>query len=234
MDKKTVFCITDHPDDEAFGPSGTLALLARTHDVHIICVTNGAADPRFHAIGGKELSLLRIEELKASARVLGIQHVHFLPFQDGTLSNNLYHEVAEKITTLVKQYKPSLFITYEFRGISGHLDHVAVSMIASFVYRQNRSIDAIWYSCGDRNTSKLMQKYFVFFPPGFERNDVDLVVNIKSVLKQKIAAAKCHKTQYKDGLRIIAKWLVTPKEEWFVVNTRKAMFTEAFKAQWTV
>lgn len=219
--KKTVFCITAHPDDEAFGPSGTLAILSKTHDVHVICVTGGDSDPRFHAIGGKKLGLMRVDELKASAKVLGIKKVHILNYQDGSLSHNLYHEIAAKITDLVKQYRPSLFVTMELRGESGHLDHVAVSMITSYVYRETKSIDAIWYHCTSKSSSNLMGKYFIFFPPGFERDEVDLVVNIKEVFTKKIAAAKCHKTQINDVLRIIAKWLISPKEEWFLVTKRK-------------
>lgn len=223
-------CVIAHPDDEAFGPSGTLALLARTYDVHIVCVTDGAADPRFHPVGGKKLSDLRTQELITSASKLGIKHIHFLHFQDGTLSNNLYHEVAQKITTLVKKYTPSLLITYEMRGISGHLDHVAVSMISSFVYRENRTIDAIWYYCTSKSNSNLMGKYFVFFPEGFERDAVDMIVDVRSVFAKKIAAAKCHKTQYKDALGVIAKWLVSPKEELFLVTASNPAASEAFKA----
>ncbi len=218
--RKTVLCVIAHPDDEAFGPSGTLAKLAVNHDVHIVCVTDGASDPRFHAIGGKKLSDLRVEELHASAVVIGAKKVHLLHFQDGTLNNNIYHEVAEKLTVLVKQYKPSLLITTELRGVSGHLDHVAVAMITSYVYRKNRSIDAIWYNCVSKSSSSLMKNYFVFFPEGFDKNDVDLVVNIRSVFSKKIAAALCHKTQMKDALRVIAKWLISPREEWFFVTKR--------------
>ena len=220
--KKTVFCVIAHPDDEAFGPSGTLAILSQTHDVHVVCVTDGASDPRFHPIGGKKLSDVRREELRASAKALGVQHVHLLHFQDGTLNNNMYHEVAAKLTELVKEHKPSLLITTELRGVSGHLDHVAVAMIASYVYRENRWIDAIWYNCISKNSSSFMKNYFVFFPEGFDREDVDLVVDITSVFQKKIAAARCHKTQIKDALRVIAKWLILPKEEWFFIEKRRS------------
>ena len=220
--KKTVFCVIAHPDDEAFGPSGTLATLSQTHDVHVVCVTDGASDPRFHPIGGKKLSDVRREELRASAKALGVQHVHLLHFQDGTLNNNMYHEVAAKLTELVKEHKPSLLITTELRGVSGHLDHVAVAMIASYVYRENRWIDAIWYNCISKKSSSFMKNYFVFFPEGFDREDVDLVVDITSVFQKKIAAARCHKTQIKDALRVIAKWLILPKEEWFFIEKRRS------------
>lgn len=219
--RKTVFCITAHPDDEAFGPSGTLAILSQTYDVHVVCVTDGASDPRFHPIGGKKLSDLRSEELRASAKTLGVKHVHLLHFQDGTLNNNMYHEVAAKLTELVKKHTPSLLITTELRGVSGHLDHVAAAMIASYVYRENRWIDAIWYNCISKKSSSFMKNYFVFFPEGFDREEVDLVVDIKKVFMKKVAAARCHKTQIKDALRVIAKWMILPKEEWFFVTKRK-------------
>ncbi len=223
--KRVVFCVIAHPDDEAFGPSGTLAILAKNEDVHVICVTDGASDPRFHPIGGKTLAKIRTDELQASARTLGIRRVHMLHFGDGTLNNNQYHEVADKLTKLVQKYKPTLFITNELRGVSGHLDHVAVAMIASFVYRENTAIDAIWYNCVSKSSSDLMKNYFVFFPPGFERDQVDLVINIRSVFMKKIQAARCHKSQNKDALRVIAKWMISPKEEWFFVSKRRDTMT---------
>lgn len=220
-DRKTVFCVIAHPDDESFGPSGTLALLARQHNVHVVCVTDGASDSRFHKIGGKKLGVMRAEELQASAKILGVKQVHMLNYQDGTLNHNLYHDVADKLTKLVDMYKPSLLITMELRGASGHLDHVAVAMITSYVYREHRDIDAIWYHCTSKKSSSFMKNYFIFFPEGFDRDQVDMVVDIKKVFLKKVAAAKSHKTQMKDVLRVTAKWLILPKEEWFLVTKRK-------------
>ena len=41
--KPVVVAVFAHPDDEAFGPGGTLAVLSKTHDVYIITVTGGEA-----------------------------------------------------------------------------------------------------------------------------------------------------------------------------------------------
>ena len=73
----TIVGIFAHPDDEAFGPSGTLALLAKENDVYLICATNG------DAASGKpdpKLAEIRQKELLASANVLGIKKVYFLDF----------------------------------------------------------------------------------------------------------------------------------------------------------
>lgn len=221
MQKKTVFCVIAHPDDESFGPSGTLALLAKTAEVHVICVTDGASDARFHPVGGKTLAKIRAEELKASAHALGVAKVHMLGFADGTLNNNLYHEVAEAIQKLVDTHHPSLLITTELRGVSGHLDHVAVAMTTTYVYTRNPSIDAIWYNCVSRDVSDSMQDYFVYFPKGFLREEVHMVVDISAVFTQKVAAAHCHESQKKDADRVVARWMESPKEEWFFVEKRR-------------
>ena len=83
--KKTVFCVIAHPDDEAFGPSGKLATLSQTHDVHVVCVTDGASDPRFHPIVGKKLSDVRSVELGASASARRAARALFYIFRTGRL-----------------------------------------------------------------------------------------------------------------------------------------------------
>ena len=43
---KTVVGVFAHPDDEALGPSGTIATLAKDYQVYLICVTSGEAAGR--------------------------------------------------------------------------------------------------------------------------------------------------------------------------------------------
>lgn len=223
MRKKTAVVTIAHPDDEAFGPSGLVAKISDTHEVHLVCVTNGASDSRFHALGDK-LADIRKEELENSARILGVKNVHYLGYKDGSLSNNLYHEIADKIIAICCKVKPAILITNEWRGVSGHLDHVAVSLISSYVYRKSEYIDAILFNATTKETSISMQDYFVFFPPGYNRNDVDLVLDISDVFDKKVAAARCHESQLKDATRVVARWKKMPKEELYFVMKRRDFF----------
>ena len=217
----SLFCVVAHPDDEAFGPSGTLAKLSKLYDVHIVCVTDGQADPRFHATPGESLATLRAEELRKSAALLGAKDVHFLHFQDGTLNNNQYHEIASKLNELCDKYHPKLFMTNDLKGNSGHLDHVAVAMVTSFVYQKRVEVDAILYNCVPRAVSDVMREYFVFFPHGYEARDVDLVVDVTDVLEKKLEAARCHGSQAADVERVTKRWLSQAKqEELFLIEAR--------------
>lgn len=217
--RKKVLCVIAHPDDEAFGPSGTLALLSKKHNVHILCVTDGASDVRFHPMGEK-LAEIRSHELEASAKAIGAKSVHFLGYKDGSLCNNLYHEIAQKIDDLCKALNISLIITQEPRGVSGHLDHVAVSMITTFVYEKRPSIEAVWYYCITKEVRSSIPTYFIHFPDGYDRKEIDLVVDISTVLTQKIAAIKCHASQAKDVARILSRMPKFPLEECFLVRSR--------------
>lgn len=228
--KNTCICTIAHPDDEAFGPSGTLAKLSKIYDVHIVCVTDGQSDPRFHATPGESLSKRRAEELRKSATLLGAKDVHFLHFQDGTLNNNQYHLIADKIIDLCEQLHPVLFVTNDQRGNSGHLDHVAVSMVTSFVYSKRESVQAILYNCVPREVSDAMREYFVYFPHGYQKEQVDLVVDVSEVFDQKLAAARCHESQAADVERVTKRWLAqSTREEWFLVESRSKEYVTEIK-----
>ena len=218
--KQRILCVIAHPGDEAFGPSGTLALLAKKYEVHLVCLTDGASDKRFHPLGAK-VKAVRAKELQRSAGILGIKKVHFLDYGDGSLCDNLYHEVADGLQKLVNQLHPSLLVTNELRGMSGHLDHVAAGLITSFVYRNSEFIDGVLYTVAPRTASDAMQDYFVYFPPGFNRDEVDLIVDIRSVFAKKLAAARSHVSQGKDVERVTKRWRQIPREEWFLVNERR-------------
>jgi LmbE family N-acetylglucosaminyl deacetylase len=217
MSKLSVLAIFAHPDDEAFGPGGTLAKWAEAGEVKLICVTDGGA-----AGGGKELVKTRRMELLASANILGINKVYFLKYLDGSLNNAVYHRVAKDIQAVADQVKPERLITYEPRGISGHLDHIAVSMITSYIFRENKSIKELWYYCQlDRRLMRsFTNHYFIYFPPGYKREEIDEVVNVSGVYAKVVKAIRAHRSQNTDGERIIQARKLLPKEECFLVKKR--------------
>jgi N-acetylglucosamine malate deacetylase 2 len=214
--RKTAFALFAHPDDESFGPGGTIALLAKTHDVFLICATKGEVGED-HSASKESLSNKREKEVIRAAQLLGIRHVFFLGHQDGQLNNNLYHIIAKQIEDLATKYKPELFLTYENRGISGHLDHIAISMITSYVFYKLDYVRELHYFCIDESQRGIGQTYFVYFPPGYSGKEITKRVNVTSVLQQKLAAIQAHASQIKDVEKILQKHTGKRVEECFII-----------------
>jgi len=212
--KKSVVGIFAHPDDEAFGPAGSLVLLSKTHDVYLICATNGDAGQN-HSSNKNSLDIIRKEELIKSSKLLGIKQVFFLDFKDGELNQTLYHLLAEKIQEIINKLKPELLITYEPRGVSGHIDHIVVSMVSTFVFERFSFIKKLYYYCISDFQRKMIRNYFIYFPPGYKKEDINLIIDISSVWDIKIRAIQVHASQAKDGRLFILGTQALSKIKWW-------------------
>lgn len=220
-----IVCVFAHPDDEVFGPGGTIACFAQTAEVHLVCVTDGGADSRFtHGnVSGSELANIRHKELMDAAAILGVKSVTFLGYKDGSLCNNTYHEVVRDIESVVDKIKPDSLLTLFLNGVSGHLDHVAVSMQTSYVFEQKKYIRTLYYYVHSFRVKKMLRnKYFVFYPPGFTKSEVDWVHDISPFYRIKLKAMEAHSSQLRDFLIIRTLFGSLLKTEMFKV-VRKRM-----------
>lgn len=212
--KKNLVAIFAHPDDEAFGPSGTIAKLAETYNVYLLCATKGEVGKS--KTKTVDLYKIREKELLESAKILGIKNVVFLGFKDGELCNNLYHQLANAIEKNIKALKPEALLTYELKGVSGHLDHIAVSLVTTFVYKKYKEIKKLMYYCIAEREKKYLEDYFIYFPQGFKKNEVDEIVDVADYWQQKLQSIKAHKSQSHDGKKILTILEKMPKEEYFL------------------
>jgi len=212
--KPTLVAVFAHPDDEAFGPSGTLAKFSKTHEIYILCATKGEIGQS--SIHTKNLYKIREEELENSARILGVKKVYFLGFQDGTLSNSIYHKLAQKIQEKIHKLKPEIIITYEPLGVSGHIDHITVSLVTTYVARKLKVASNLLYYCIAEKEREYLEDYFIHFPQGHKRKDADLIVDISAQWDKKLQAIGAHKSQSKDAQSILKILEKLPKEEYFL------------------
>lgn len=214
--RPSVVAIFAHPDDEAFGPAGTLRKLAKTNDVYLLCATKGHEGDNYTE-SKEKIFRIRTKELLNSAKTLGIKRVYFLGFRDGKLDNNSYHKLAAKITKKLEAIKPHTIITFEPRGVSGHIDHIAVSMVSTYVFYALPYIHTLLYYCITNQHRAHIQDYFIYFPPGYSAKEIDKTVDVSDVWEDRINALLCHKSQQKDiytnGLPILNS---LPKKEYFL------------------
>jgi len=216
--KKILMAVFAHPDDETFGPAGSLIHFAKTYEVYLVCATNGDRPERRG-------------ELLAAAKIMGIKRVDWLNFKDGSLCNNNYHKLAGKIEEKLRQYRPKIVMTFEPKGVSGHLDHVAVSLVTTFVVTKLKFVKQLLYFCELKRTIKLLKQnsgeYFIYVPPGYSRREADLVINTKKYWPRRLQAMACHKSQRGDSNRMVKTLTVLPKREHFLVI--RTGFTDAPK-----
>ncbi|MEK7605108.1 MAG: PIG-L deacetylase family protein [Patescibacteria group bacterium] len=216
---KRVVGIFAHPDDEALGPSGTLALLAKDHEVYLLCVTSGEAAGRTPE-EKRVIGETRRKEVVDSARIIGIKEVFFLGYEDGCLCNSVYHQLAGEIGKKIEELRPEVLLTFEIRGVSGHIDHITTSLVTTFVFGKYSFIKKLMYYVTTKKESEMMKDYFIYFPQGFERDEVDEVIDISSVWDTKIKAMHVHQSQINDVERILRNKSGLPREEYFLVKTR--------------
>ena len=214
---KPLVCVFAHPDDESFGPGGTIALEAKRRDVYIICVTNGDAGEN-SSNKGKPLNEIRRDELLASSKLLGVKKVFFLNYHDGTLSNLLYYELADKVKKIIDNIKPEVLLTFDLRGVSGHIDHIAVAMITSYVFERTPYVKEIWYYVMTKAYEESVENHFIFFPPGYTKSEISKVVKTAKVWGLKVKAMYLHESQLHDAKKVLAKLEKLPKEENFIVR----------------
>jgi LmbE family N-acetylglucosaminyl deacetylase len=137
----TVVAFHAHPDDEALLTGGTLALLAaKGHRVVIVTGTDGAMGPAT-APGAQT----RLDELRASAAVLGAARVATLGYADSGHGPLLYPdppdrqrfaraelaEAAGRLADLLREEHADLLLSYDENGGYGHRDHVQVHRVGA-------------------------------------------------------------------------------------------------------
>lgn len=144
--KKIIFGIFAHPDDEAFGPAATLLHETQSgSELHLICLTAGEAG--VNPDNDEDLAAVRLAEWRAAGKLIGARSMHHLGYIDGRLCNNDYHEIAGEITKIINDTLNGHsddteieFVSMDFNGVTGHIDHIVAARVAAYVFYQQREL----------------------------------------------------------------------------------------------
>ncbi len=210
--KRIIFGIFAHPDDEAFGPSATLMKeIAAGAEVRLICVTRGENGTNLDH--HSDLGELRIKEWHEAGKRIGATENYTLDYQDGTLCNNNYHEIAATIEAIIREVcarheaTELCMMTFDTNGLTGHLDHIAVSYIATFVFYRlqmeppaHAIVKELAYFCMSREQMpQPNHDYFVFMPAGQSNDYITRRVDVSAFVDRKFDVMRAHHTQRKDA-----------------------------------
>lgn len=150
----TLLAIFAHPDDESFGPGGTLArYAAEGAAVHVVIATDGIAgsveDPS-HLGNQESLAQVRSAELANAAVALGITSIWSLPYRDSgmfgsadnghaqALVQQPLDAVTDEIAAYMHRLQPAVVITHDPFGGYGHPDHIHVCRATTAAFHQVR------------------------------------------------------------------------------------------------
>lgn len=223
--KHLVFGVFAHPDDETF-PAGTL--LKRVHagaELHLVLATNGAggANPDKHP----DLGALRLEEWRTSGRLLGATSQVYWGYQDGELCNNLFHDLVARLEEAIISacHEPTHleFITFDPAGVTGHIDHIVMSQVTSYVYERfkaspPRHVEALSlkYFCLSDIVMPAARTDFVYMPKGRPLDELQ-IEDIREFLEQKRVVMQAHHSQRADYEANIALFGERLGEECFIL-----------------
>jgi LmbE family N-acetylglucosaminyl deacetylase len=129
---KTMVVVFAHPDDDAYGIAGTVALHAADPAFRFVLVlaTDGEAGDIREGFPATQdtLSAVRRAEDAAAWQALGrVPDRHeWLGYPDGKLSDVPFDELVDRIAGILAEEQPDVVATFGPDGIFGHPDHITV------------------------------------------------------------------------------------------------------------
>ncbi len=207
--KKVIFGIFAHPDDEAFGPSGTLLMEARAgNDVHLISLTLGDAGTNPDNV--PDLAALREQEWHEAGQLMGAKSMHFLGYKDGQLNNTAMLEIYEKllslVTDLIKDEPGDVqieFMSMDTNGISGHIDHIVAGRSACYTFYKMKEHDPrvtrIRLSCIPKSYLPEPNTDWLYMDAGHDDTEIDEISDAREYHDEIVAIMRTHRSQRADG-----------------------------------
>ncbi|MBM3209968.1 hypothetical protein FJZ39_01330 [Candidatus Saccharibacteria bacterium] len=212
--KRLLYGIFAHPDDEAFGPAGTLIKEAREgSEVHLISLTLG--DAGCNPNGCKNLASVREKEWRLSGDLIGATSLHYLGYRDGTMCNQSMVEIGEKLIALIADKATSLangdtieLMSIDLNGVTGHIDHIVAARASAYAYYKLKAaypqlVSRLRLVCLPNHYAPSVNVDWIYMEAGRNNNEIDEIVDAREYNEQIISVMRAHATQKSDGERHI-------------------------------
>lgn len=205
-----ILAVVAHPDDESLIAGGTLALAARagvrTAVVSLTCGELGPiSDPQLS--DREHLGEVRAGELEAAAKALGVERAICLKLPDGELPWAEVEFASSVLAQRLRGERPDVLLTFGEDGLYGHPDHAAAAQIArraverltggaTDVYEATWPPEVMLYLVAAVRERGLPDDLWGVEAEAFGcERPVSLSIDVRSVLPQKLAAIRAHRTQ---------------------------------------
>ncbi len=194
-DKRVLVGVFAHPDDESFGPGGTLArYAAEGAEVHVIIATDGIAGSYEEGMDFKDhtsLAQVRSRELADAAVALGVTSIWSLPYRDSGMRGAADNDdpqaliqapmetLVAEILDYLKMLRPQVVLTHDPFGGYGHPDHIRVCEAVTAAFHMATGPQKLYYTAFPKRFLKVMVRLMPLWgmdPRALGRNkDINLV-----------------------------------------------------------
>jgi LmbE family N-acetylglucosaminyl deacetylase len=208
-----VLVVAAHPDDIEFGAAGTVARWVQEGaQVRYLIATRGDKGSDDGTIDPETLAVRREAEQRSAAAELGVAGVDFLGEPDGQVEPSL--RLRERITYALRRFQPEivmghdptvLFVNNEWVN---HPDHRAVGLV---------TVDAVFPTARDplnfpEHLREGLQPWKVAELFLWSTNEANQIVDIGDTLDRKVAALRCHESQFRSFAET-ERWVRRTAEE---------------------
>lgn len=191
--------IVAHPDDADFGPAATAARwIDAGSQGWLVCCTSGDQGGEDPDADPLVLAVLREEEQREAARIVGYAGISFLHQPDGALANDL--ALREQLVREIRTFRPDAVLAtdpetlfYRDGGVN-HADHRAAGLAAvDAVYPAARNPMAFPGLARSGLAAHRVRRLFLFWS---ERTNA--WVDVSATLGRRLDALRAHGSQIRD------------------------------------
>ena len=240
---RTLACVFAHPDDDAYGAAGSVALHADEPDFRFVLV---------HATAGEQgdirdgfpatretLGAIRRAEDEAAWRALGrVPDRHeWLGLPDGGVADVPREDVVAAVERILAEEEPAVVVTFGPDGIFGHPDHIAIGAATDEAFLRLRTgtrsgfqrlaHGAVPQSVFDRwNRQRAELGLFTFDPTrtyhmrGVPDEQIHVTVDCQRVASRIVAGLREHRSQLhvmSDDPDNTDQWERRVRREWYTL-----------------
>ena len=194
---------------------GTLAILAEMGlAVHVVCATRGEGGELGNppVCSREDIGAVRSQELTCAVNALGAVSLTFLNYVDPLVGENetLFAFTQDEdllvkdLLSEIERRQASILLTHGSNGEYGHPAHVLIYRAAQAAARRLGADRLAWYT---------VQAAYPQHPRPLLMNEddpADLILDVSSVIEQKIEAVGCHRSQHDLFLRRTSELIGRP------------------------
>lgn len=214
--------ILPHPDDAAY-VSGGLIQIAQKYSIKtkLICLTIGGRRilPKDNKSASK-LKDIREKELEKANKFLGLDDLTLWDLEDGNLIKTK-SDWLSKLNREIENSKPSLIVTFDHSGITGHPDHLVVSKVVFDLTKKFKNKPNLLLRVPDTQEINYFKdnKAINFAQRPNQKLEYSFGISLN-----KIKAILAHKSQIKNllfALQILEWYLFDHQELYHLVDYKK-------------